>query len=342
MHNIATVRSRGRRQPVGDGVPVPLALAGESAAARRVRAALGQPLPGPLLLLAEDGLDPAGVARYVHERADGARPFVHIDCANPDPERLETAIFGGRTPAAGGDLETLGQGSALASARRGTVFLENIGELPAALQRRLARLLRDGEARIGGRNHVPISARLIASASPGLQADARDGRFRPDLLRRFGAMPIVLPPLRLRPEDLPAIAARIVSDVAGARKTPSFTPAALTVLAAMPWTGNVDELRTTLTRVLRGIQGSTVRQEDLLHLLPIAPFQGVVGRVNPAVSLREARRRFEREYIAAVLEHHDWRMSDAARTLGIERANLYRKTRQLGIARSAAGERPQP
>jgi len=342
MHNIATVRSRGRRTTPAAPVVVPLVLEGESAAVRRVRAALNEPIPGPLLLLGEDGLEPAGIARWVHERTGAARPFVHIDCAQPDAERLETTLFGGRTRTVSADLETLGPGSVLGAARRGTVFLENIGDMPAALQRRLARLLRDGEARIGGRNRVPLAVRLIASASPGLQSDAREGRFRPDLLRRFGAMPIVIPPLRLRPEDLPAMAGRIVSDVsrAAGRKAPSFTQAALTVLAAMSWPGNVDEMKTTLTRVAGEVQGTTIRQEDLLRLLPIGPFHGVVGRVNPGVSLREARRRFEREYIAAVLEHHDWRMSDAARTLGIERANLYRKTRQLGIARSAAGERP--
>src|SRR5262245_40151503 len=248
MHNIATVRSRGRRQAPRAVAPVPLVLIGDSAAARRVRAALDDPASGPLLLLAEDGLDPPGVARYLHDRAGGARPFVHIDCAQPDPEGLEATLFGGRTRTVSATLETLGPGSMLASARRGTVFLENIGDLPAALQRRLARLLRDGEARIGGRDRVPLGVRLLASASPGLPTDAREGRFRADLLRRFGAMPIVLPPLRLRSEDLPAIAGRIVSDVSAAagKKTPSFTQAALTVLAALPWAGNLDELRTAL------------------------------------------------------------------------------------------------
>jgi DNA-binding NtrC family response regulator len=344
MHTTATVRAPGRR--VAARAPavrpaVPLALIGESAAARRVRAALDEPGASPLLILAEDGLDPAAAARYVHERSRGAEPFIHVDCAQQDAEALEAAILGGRTRTAGGDLETLGPGSALVAARRGTLFLESIGELPAAVQRRLARLLRDGEARVGGRDRVKLPARLIASASPNLQADARDGRFRADLLRRFGAMPVSIPAVRLRPEDVPAIAARVAEESAAAigKPAPSFTQAALTVLTALAWPGNVDEIRTTLGRVLREVPGSQVRQEDVLHLLPIGPFQGIVGRIKPALSLREARERFEREYIAAVLEQHDWRMSDAARTLGIERANLYRKARQLGIARSAPADR---
>jgi two-component system response regulator HydG len=319
---------------------MPLVLTGESAPARRARASLESPGAGPLLILADDGLDPEGVARYVHERARAGQPFVHIDCAGSDGELLETALFGTSARVSSAALETLGPGSAFVAARRGTVFLENVGDLPDAVQRRLARLLRDGEARIGGRDRVRLTARLIASGSPALPAEARDGRFRPELLRRFGPMPVAIPALRLRPEDLPAIAHRLAGEVSAAagKRAPSFTQAALTVLAAMPWLANLNELRVTIERVLRAVAGDVIRQEDLLHLLPMVPFQGVV-HAHPAVSLREARRRFEREYIAAVLEQHDWRMSDAARTLGIERANLYRKTRQLGIARSVPADK---
>jgi DNA-binding NtrC family response regulator len=347
MHTTASVRTQGRRlaaRAAAAAPAVPLALIGHSAPARRARAALELPGAGPLLILAEDGLDAAAAARYVHERSRGGEPFIHVDCAQQDAGGPESAILGSRTRTGGGDLESLGAGSALVAARRGTLFLENIGELPAAVQRRLARLLRDGEARVGGRDRVRLGARVIASGSPHLQADARDGRFRADLLRRFGAMPVSIPAIRLRPEDLPAMAARAAAEISAAagRPAPAFTQPALTVLAALPWSGNVDELRSTLGRVLRDVAATTVRQEDLLHLLPISPFQASVGRVQPALSLREARQRFEREYIAAVLEQHDWRMSDAARTLGIERANLYRKTRQLGIARSAPVERGKP
>lgn len=313
---------------------------GESVPIRRARVALDLPGSAPLLILADEGLDPAAVARYVHERTRPGQPFIHIDGAQPEAERVEAAVLGQRTRVAAGTLETLGSGSALVAARRGTVFLENIGELPDAVQRSLARLLRDGEARVGGRDRVRLAARVVASATPALLIEARDGRFRADLLRRFGTLPVTIPALRLRPEDLPAIVHRVASETAASMGTPvpSFTQAALTVLAAMPWPGNLDELQATLSRVLRDVPGHTIRQEDLLHLLPIVPFQGVIHS-RPAVSLREARRRFEREYIASVLEQHDWRMSDAARTLGIERANLYRKTRQLGIARSTPADR---
>ncbi len=317
-----------------DGV-LPATLAGESPGVRRARAALEGATDAPLLILADEGLEPAAVARYVHSHTRGAQPFLAIDCAQTDPEQLEQSLLGGR-PRASGELEVVGAGAAVLAARRGTVFLEHISDLPALVQRRLARVLRDGEVRTGGRERVRVTARVIASAPPTLAADARDGRFRADLWRRFAAQQVTLPSLRTRPEDLSAIAQQLaaeISDAAG-RSAPAFTQAALTVLAAFQWPGNVVELRASLERILRDAQGPTVRQEDVLPTLPV---EGMAGR-TPLVSLREARRRFEREYIATVLEQHQWRMSDAARTLGIERANLYRKTRQLGISRAASAE----
>lgn len=337
MHTRTLRRSHGRKLAVGDVLLVPSPLLGNSPAVRRARSLLELPGGGPLLLLAEEGLDTPAVARYVHDLTRAAQPFVAIDCGQPDADALDGALFGGRTRATA-DLETLGIGSAFLSARRGTLFLDNLGEMPAAIQRRLARVLRDGEARVGARDHVRLDARIIAAAATSLPADARDGRFRPDLLRRFGAAPVTIPTLRERPGDLAAIVARLAADLGGAsaRPAPSFSPAALTMLAALPWTGNLDELRTALSRAVAHVDGPVVRQEDLL---PTVQFDGIARRMTPVVSLREARRRFEREYIASVLEQHGWRMSDAARTLGIERANLYRKTRELGIQRSAPGGR---
>jgi len=338
MHTITTARrSHGRRPRAQTRELLPPALLGESDAVRRARAVLERPGGGPLLILADEGLDVAAVARHVHDRTRAGQPFVTVDCAQPGADALDTALFGVRSRGAA-ELETLGAGSALLAARRGTVFLEHLGDLPAMLQRRLARVLRDGEVRVAGRDRVRIDARIVAAATPSLPADTSDGRFRSDLLRRFGPAPVTVPALCQRPDDVPAIVARVAADLAAAsgRRAPGFTPAALTMLAALPWTGNVDELSATLARALAQVDGPLVRQEDLL---PAAPFEGLARRMTPVVSLREARRRFEREYIASVLEQHNWRMSDAARTLGIERANLYRKTRELGIQRGAPGGR---
>jgi DNA-binding NtrC family response regulator len=315
------------------GSALPAALAGESAAVRRARAVLDGAADGPILILADEGLEPTAAARYVHTQTRRGRPFLAVDCTHADPAEVERRLLGGR-PRGAGDLEVLGSAAALLSARGGTLFLERITDLPSSVQRRLARALRDGEVRTTRRDRIRVDTRVIASAPPTLSSEARAGRFSADLLRRFTAQQVTLPALRNRPEDLSAIVQRLAAEISAAsgRPLPTFTQPALTVLAAFQWPGNIVELRSALERILRDTPGHTVRQEDVL---PTVPVEAVAAR-TPLVSLREARRRFEREYIAAVLEQHQWRMSEAARTLGIERANLYRKIRQLGISRAAA------
>jgi len=174
-----------------------------------------------------------------------------------------------------------------------------------------------------------VRARVLADAPASVASDVRDGQLRSDLFRRLSQVCIPVPSLRERPGDIPEVVETIAAELRGGAPL-VFTQAALTVLAAAAWPGNLDELRSVLERIVQGAPEASVRQEDVLAHLPI---DGAFARIAPHVSLREARQQFEREYIASVLERHRWRMSDAARTLGIERANLYRKARQLGIMR---------
>jgi DNA-binding NtrC family response regulator len=176
---------------------------------------------------------------------------------------------------------------------------------------------------------VEMTCRFVAAATTAIDADAEARRFRADLFRRLSGHRIDLPPLRERGEDVPELAITILTDlaVARARSIPTFTQAALALLAALPWPGNLAELHAVLERVIGACDGEVVQVEHLLPALQLhapAPFV-------PAGSLREARLRFERHYITAVLRHHEWRLADAAHTLGIQRPNLYRKARQLGL-----------
>jgi DNA-binding NtrC family response regulator len=309
----------------------PLALTGPSAAAARTRAAFQAALAGasPVLIVADTGLDAAAIARAIHERTRPGTPFLEVDCAPGQGDDIESRLFGARLRAgAHDDLESIGAASPLLRARRGTLYLQHILDLPAATQRRLARVLRDGEVTSAGRR-TTVRGRVIGDAPASVAVEVGEGHFRSDLFRRLSQTCIPVPGLRERPEDIPEVALRIASALRGG-EAPAFTQAALTVLSAPGWPGNLDQLRAVLDRVLRGAPAGAIRQEDVLAHLPI---DGGMVRIAPQVSLREARRQFEREYIAAVLERHRWRMSEAARTLGIERANLYRKTRQLGILR---------
>ena len=310
----------------------PLPLRGVSDAVQRARQALDLAADRrtPVLLFAEEGCRPRAIVEYLHARARGRREIVALNCGAAEPTEIDRRLFGVSTKrAVAPDLEPLGRGSALVEAGAGLLFLESVDELPASAQRRLARLLRDGEARVESGRSIALPFRLVASTVRDLDDEVRDGRFRADLLRRFASCRITIPPLRQRPGDLALIIERLVHETGGPART--FTQPAITVLAALPWARNIDELVVVLKKLLAGA-GAIVTQEDVLAHLPI---EGAFSRRDLTASLRDARRCFERDYIAAVLERHRWRMSEAARALGIERANLYRKTRQLGIVRIA-------
>lgn len=312
--------------------PAAIELVGRSVAIARAlelvrRAAL---LDTGVLIVADRGADAESVARELHTRSrSAASPWIAIECANDDSTRLDRVLFGRGPGGAPTDLESISPDSRLAAARGGTLFFQDVTELPAAVQARLARIARDGEMRIDG-DTVPADLRFVACALPSIDADVREHRFRADLYRRLAASRIDLPPLRDRPDDVPALAERLLEEISASdgRQTQSFTQAALALLAALSWPGNLAELRAVVERAAAAASDGTIQVEQILPALKLdramAPFV-------PGGNLREARTRFEREYIAAVLQHHGWRMADAARTLGIQRPNLYRKARQLGI-----------
>ena len=270
-----------------------------------------------VLIAAERGLDAEAVARAVHARsARRTAPFV-VMSSDASALDLERALFGTLERGTNGDVELITSTSALSRAKGGVLYLENISELPAAPQRRLARVLRDGEVRVSRRvAPLTLDLRVIGSSQ-----DHVDDGLREDLARR---LPLVVrvPALRERRDDVPEIAQAMLAMRGGNRR---FTPAALTVLSALPWRRNITELSGLIDR-LSTIGETMIRQEDVLAEVQLGgPLMRAVG------NLRDARRQFERDYIASVLRDHEWQMREAARALGIERANLYRKARQLGI-----------
>jgi DNA-binding NtrC family response regulator len=316
----------------------PLELLGRSAVIQLAldlirRAAAGR---GHVLLVAERGVEVEPIVRELHERgAEPGSPYIVVDCGESDPARLECRLFGAPAEPLPPDLEAVAAGSAIAASRGGTLFLHDAGELPAGAQARLARIARDGEVWLGGAP-VATSVRLVASASPGIDSDVRSHRFREDLYRRLAVSRIDWPSLRDRPGDIPEMLGGLLealSDLRAARVT--MTEAAAALLAAIAWPGNLGELHAVLEAVVADARRDPIQIEDLLPALRLDPARAAVA---PTGNLREARLRFEREYIAAALRQHKWRMAEAAQSLGIQRPNLYRKARQLGIPLSGGGE----
>jgi two-component system nitrogen regulation response regulator NtrX len=313
-------------------------LIGRSAAITRVQEFVRRAaaVEGGVLIAAEPGVGVASVAREIHARSrQTSGAFIPIECAAPDPARVERILFGAPSADAPADLESVAGDSRIAAARGGVLFLQDVIELPAGTQARLARLARDGEVRVDGAM-VDTGFRLIASAPPGVDADVDAHRLRPDLYRRLSVVRIDLPPLRDRQEDVPALATRLLGDICEERRvTRTFTQAALALVGAIVWPGNLKELHDVIDRVVAETSDEAILIE---HVLPALRLQRSPEPFTPSGNLREARLRFERDYIASVLQHHGWHVSHAAETLGIQRPNLYRKARQLGIPLTRATE----
>lgn len=252
-----------------------------------------------------------------------------MECSGRDPVPLERVLFGASGAEGSTDLESVSSESRLAAVQGGTLFLRDVTDLSAAVQTRLARIVRDGEMMIDGRR-VATLFRVVASAAPGIETEVAGHRFRADLYRRLATVRIDLPPLRDRAEDVPALAERLLENTCATRGLPprTLTHAALALLGALTWSGNLAELQAAIERAVTEAQDAVIQVE---HLLPALQLQRAPAPFVPAGNLREARLRFERDYIAAVLQHHQWKVAEAAQTLGIQRPNLYRKARQLGI-----------
>jgi DNA-binding NtrC family response regulator len=284
-----------------------------------------------VLIEAEAGLDVAEVAKAIHARGRRGGPFIAVECAAADPASVERELFGDSLRRASTELETVTARSAIAVARNGTLYLGDLSELSAPAQARLGRVARDGEVRIaGGAAACRLDICLIASTSADADVEAEEGRLRRDLLRHLARVRVRVPPVRQRPEDVSLIIEQVVSrlcDRAGASHK-TFTQPALTLLSAMPWRGNLVELRDAMSHLVVEVAQPLIQLEDVLGHIR---FEGTLAPRAPSGTLRAARQEFERDYITLVLQHHRWRMGDAARTLGIQRTNLYRKARQLGI-----------
>jgi DNA-binding NtrC family response regulator len=306
-----------------------LLLTGRSAGVARLRAELAAAVPASrVLIVAEAGLDTAELAAELHDRAGVMGRFVRLDCSAAEPPIIERELFGAVVTSVG-DLEVVHGTSALARSDGGSLFLGDLAELSAGAQARLARIARDGEVVIDGTPRR-LDVRLFASVGPDVDSDIAAGRLRRDLIRHIARTRISVPPLRQRADDLTTLVEHLVLFSCADAGVPvkDVTQPAMTLLAAMPWRGNMQELRTAIERLVTTVDGSLIQLEDVLHHVR---FDRSLVPTDPTGSLRAAREQFERDYVTLVLRHHHWRVSDAARTLGIQRTNLYRKARQLGI-----------
>jgi Nif-specific regulatory protein len=295
--------------------------------------------PITVLIEGETGTGKELVARGIHRtstRADG--PFIAINCAAMAENLLESELFGHRKGAFTGALQD--RRGLFEAANGGTIFLDEVGEMPAAMQAKLLRVLQEGEVTpVGDERPRRVDVRVIAATNRDLAAEVKGGRFRQDLFYRIGAFPVRLPPLQERREDVPVLAERFLAAAAArhGKRVAGIDPAVLDRLAAYAWPGNVRELQNEIERAVAlcpdGERIGLELTSPKLAGTPVGPdpAASAVGALAPTEPLRDARERFEIQYLRSVLRAQEGNVSRAARVLGLSRVMLQKKMKVYGL-----------
>jgi two-component system nitrogen regulation response regulator NtrX len=317
-------------------------LVGESYAIEQLREqiAMAAPTNGRVLIMGENGTGKELVARNIHGLSRRrTAPFVEVNCAAIPEELIESELFGHvRGAFTGAVADRRGKFEA---AHGGTIFLDEIGDMSLKTQAKVLRVLQEQvmEA-VGGSTRIRVDARVLAATNKDLPTEIRAGRFREDLYFRLNVIPIYVPPLRDRQEDIPLLADHFMALMAReyGRRPKTFERDAVTVLQQYPWPGNVRELRNVVERLMIMVPGERITSRDLAFLEQGTVPPADASRPAPLTALHDARDQFERDYIVRALAQQHGNISRTAEVLGVERSNLYRKMRAFGIAPRKAEE----
>lgn len=315
------------REIVGSGPK----MIGASPAWQRVveQASLAARSDARVLLIGESGTGKELLAAHVHQESPfSAGPFVKVNCAAIPTELIESELFGhekgaytGATGARRGKFEL---------ADGGTLFLDEVGDLHAGSQAKLLRVLQEGEFhRVGGEQSVRVSVRVVAATNRDLTEMIAQGKFREDLYYRLCVVPIRMPSLRERPQDIPALVSYFLEEFCARNnfRRKLIQPGVLPAMQSYSWPGNARELRNVVERMAILTPGEEIG-------LDAVPLEIRNHRENsPKSSVQEARESAERDHIQRALETAQWNVSSAARALGMERTNLHKRMRALGVTR---------
>ncbi len=320
------------------------AMVGESPALQELREVIARvgPTTGRVLITGENGTGKELVARALHDASPRkTRAFVEVNCAAIPSELIESELFGhvkGSFTGAVGD-----RAGKFEQADGGTLFLDEIGDMTPSAQAKVLRALQEGViTRVGGSKPVQVDVRVIAATNKDLEAEIAAGRFREDLFYRLNVVPIHVPPLRSRREDVPALVAHFVAQLAGGtgKGARSLQPGAIERLAEREWPGNVRELRNAVERLLILAPGKAVTGADVVRVLG----GGVGVGAGPAdlplpedkdLAFDDIMAELERRLITTRLKDNDWNVTETARLLKLNRSVLYKKIERFGLDRDA-------
>ncbi|MSO35071.1 MAG: sigma-54-dependent Fis family transcriptional regulator [Acidobacteria bacterium] len=298
----------------------------------REQVALAAPTNGRVLVLGDNGTGKELVARLIHQssrRKSG--PFIEVNCAAIPEELIESELFGHvRGAFTGAVADKPGR---FEQANTGTIFLDEIADMSLKTQAKVLRVLQEQVMeRVGGTQRIKVDVRVVAATNKDLLEEIRAGRFREDLYFRLNVIPIFVPALRDRQDDIPPLADYFMAMLATeyGRRAKRLAPEAAARLRQYGWPGNVRELRNVIERLIIMVSGETITAQDL-GFLGRDGMPDALAAHGPARPLSEARDEFEKDYILHTLAAQQGNMSRTAELLGVERSNLYKKLRAFGV-----------
>ena len=316
-------------------------MVGESPGLRQVWDAVKRAAPtnATVLLLGESGVGKELVARSIHRNSLRNRDrFVQVNCAAIPEELIESELFGHEKGSFTGATEK--QIGKFEQADRGTIFLDEVGDMSPKTQAKVLRVLQEGEVeRLGSARTIKVDVRVIAATNKDLELEIERGTFREDLYFRLSVVPITVPPLRDRREDIPALV-RHFADLFSRdnnRRPQRLTPAAVEFLKGARWKGNVRELKNTIERLIIMTPGETIDVDDLRDVVRLEPKPQASDNDKNPNTLREFKESAERTFLVAKLREYNWNISKTAEVIGTPRSNLYKKLEQYGITQEGDG-----
>jgi len=294
--------------------------------------------PARVLITGENGTGKELVARAIHRnsaRADG--PFVEVNCAAIPSELIESELFGHMKGSFTGAVTD--RAGKFEQANGGTLFLDEVGDMSLAAQAKVLRVLQDGVVtRIGGSKTIQVDVRVLAATNKKVETEIAEGRFREDLFYRLNVVPIHVPPLRERREDIPQLVAHFAQQLTRAEGVPPrvIMPEAEARLAQLDWPGNVRELRNTVERLLILSPNPRIGVDDVNRLVGGGGGdQAGLGALLECKTFEEFKQAAERAFLLAKLREHDWNVSETARALDMPRSNLYKKIERYALTRES-------
>src|SRR5438552_14876621 len=340
-------RLRDENRTLKKAVEVRHQMIGDSAGLKQVMGAVGRAAPtnATVLIEGESGVGKELVARTIHRNSLRSRErFVQVNCAAIPEELIKSELFGHENGSFTAATEK--QVGKFEQADRGTIFLDEVGDMSAKTQAKVLRVLQEGEVeRLGSARTIKVDVRVIAATNKNLEEEIEKGRFREDLYFRLAVIPIYVPPLRERPEDVAPLV-RHYMDFFGREnnvRPKRITEAALDLLQRYRWKGNIRELRNTVERLIIMTGADTVDAADLPDALrPPAPAVAVGGAGGAidggkAGTLRGFKDNAERAFLVAKLRENAWNISKTAEVIDTPRSNLYKKLEQYQITQEADG-----